>query len=75
MKLGVGEMERPLNVLHVVIGLNMGGVQEIVLNIFKRIDRQKYEPIACAIENTGAIGREIEAAGFEVIVLGYKRQP
>jgi len=67
-------MQRPVKVLHVMIGLNMGGVQEVVLNLFKGLDRKQFEPIACAIENTGAVGREIEAAGFEVIVLGYKRQ-
>lgn len=66
---------RPLRVLRVVIGLNQGGVQQAVLNLFKGLDRKKFEPIACAIENTGAIGKEIEAAGFEVITLGYKRQP
>lgn len=66
---------RPLKVLRVVIGLNQGGVQQAVLNLFKGLDRRKFEPIACAIENTGAIGKEIEAAGFEVITLGYKRQP
>jgi glycosyltransferase involved in cell wall biosynthesis len=61
-------------VLHVVIGLNQGGVQEVVLSLFKGLDKRKFEPMVCAIENTGAIGKEIEAAGFEVIVLGYKRQ-
>jgi L-malate glycosyltransferase len=66
---------KPLKVLRVVIGLNQGGVQQAVLNLFKGLDRQKFEPVACAIENTGAIGEEIEAAGFEVIVLGYKKQP
>jgi glycosyltransferase involved in cell wall biosynthesis len=69
------DMNRRLKVLRVVIGLNQGGVQQAVLNLFNGLDRQKFEPIACAIENTGTIGKEIEAAGFEVIVLGYKRQP
>ena len=64
-----------LKILRVVIGLNQGGVQQAVLNLFKGLDKRKFEPIACAIENTGAIGKEIEAAGFEVITLGYKRQP
>ncbi len=67
-------LERPLNVLHVIIGLNQGGAQEAVLNLFKGLDRRQFEPIVCAIENTGAIGKEIEAAGLEVIVLGHKRQ-
>lgn len=65
----------PLTVLRVVIGLNQGGVQQAVLNLFRGLDRERFTPIACAIENSGAIGKEIEAAGFEVVTLGYKRQP
>lgn len=60
--------------MRVVIGLNQGGVQQGVLNLFRGLDTKYFEPIACAIENTGAIGEEIENEGFEVIVLGYKRQ-
>jgi glycosyltransferase involved in cell wall biosynthesis len=66
---------RPIKILRVVIGLNQGGVQQGVLNLFRGLDPNRFEPIACAIENTGAIGSEIVKAGFEVIVLGYKRQP
>ena len=63
---------RPVNVLRVVIGLNQGGVQQGVLNLFRGLDRERFRPIACALENDGAIGREIAAAGFEVIVLGHR---
>ena len=66
---------KPLNVLHVYIGLNMGGGQEFALNLFKHIDKTKFNPIACVIENSGIIGKEMESLGFEVIVLGFKRQP
>ena len=66
---------RPLNILRIVIGLNQGGVQQGVLNLFRGLDQNRFRPIACAIENSGAIGKEIEAAGFEVITLCYKRQP
>ena len=63
---------RPVNVLRVIIGLNQGGVQQGVLNLFRGLDRERFRPIACALENDGAIGREIAAAGFEVIVLGHR---
>lgn len=66
--------ERRLKVVRLVIGLNQGGVQQGVLNLFRGLDRERFEPIAVAIENTGAIGKEIEQAGIEVITLGYKRQ-
>jgi len=67
--------DEPLRILRVVIGLNQGGVQQAVLNLFKGLDKTRFLPIACAIENSGAIGEEIRAAGFEVITLGYRRQP
>ncbi len=65
-------MKRRLNVLRVVIGLNQGGVQQGVLNLFRGLDGERFNPIACAIENSGAIGGDIEKAGFEVITLGYR---
>ncbi|MBW1918523.1 MAG: glycosyltransferase [Deltaproteobacteria bacterium] len=65
-------MPNSINVLRVVIGLNLGGVQQGVLNLFQHLDPERYRPIACAIENDGAIGREIAQAGFEVINLGLK---
>ncbi|HHC73846.1 MAG TPA: hypothetical protein ENK78_02040, partial [Thiothrix sp.] len=65
---------RKIKILRVVIGLNQGGVQQGVLNLCRGLDPERYEPIVCAIENHGAIGKEIEQAGFRVIVLGYKRQ-
>lgn len=64
-----------LRILRVVIGLNQGGVQQGVLNLCRGLDANRFQVIACAIENGGAIASEIEKAGSEVIVLGYKRQP
>jgi glycosyltransferase involved in cell wall biosynthesis len=65
---------RPINVLRVVIGLNQGGVQQGVLNLFRGLDTKRFRPIACAIENDGAVGRDIAAAGFEVVVLGHRKK-
>jgi len=66
---------RRLIILRVVIGLNQGGVQQGVLNLCRGLDPEKFQVISCAIENGGAISMEIEKAGTEVVVLGYKRQP
>lgn len=66
--------ESRLKILRVVIGLNQGGVQQAVLNLFGGLDPNRFEPIACTTETSGAVGGEIEAAGFEVINLGRIRQ-
>jgi glycosyltransferase involved in cell wall biosynthesis len=65
-------MKRRIKVLRVVIGLHLGGVQQGVKNLFRSLDPERYQPIACALENDGTVGREIAQDGFEVIVLGLK---
>jgi len=68
-------MSRRVNVLRVVIGLHLGGVQQGVLNLCRTLDRDRYRLVVCALENDGAIGREIARDGFEVVVLGLKGTP
>jgi glycosyltransferase involved in cell wall biosynthesis len=65
-------MGRRIKVLRVVIGLNLGGVQQGVLNLCRQLDPERYEIMVCALENDGVVGREIAQAGFEVVVLGLK---
>ena len=60
-------MDRPLNVLYVLIGLNLGGVQQWVLDLGKRLDRKRFRPIVCAIENTGMYER-LTRSSFELAV-------
>lgn len=65
-------MTRRIKVLRVVIGLHLGGVQQGVKNLCRLLDPERYQPIVCALENDGTVGREIARDGFEVIVLGLK---
>jgi hypothetical protein len=34
--------DRPIRILHVVGGLNRGGVETWLLNVLRHIDRQRY---------------------------------
>jgi glycosyltransferase involved in cell wall biosynthesis len=67
-------MINPCRILRVVIGLNQGGVQQGVLNLCSTVDRRRFEIIVVAIENGGAIAKEIEKLGVKVIVLGFQRK-
>lgn len=66
--------KKKIKVIRVVVGLNQGGVQQMILNLFKGLDKNIFEPIALAIENSGAIGEDIEREGFRVINLGLQRK-
>ena len=65
--------KKKIKIIRVVVGLNQGGVQQMILNLFKGLDKDCFEPVALAIENSGAIGKDIEREGFRVINLGLKR--
>lgn len=67
-------MRKRIKIIRVVVGLNQGGVQQMILNLFKGLNKDLFEPIALAIENNGAIGGEIEREGFRVINLGLERK-
>lgn len=64
---------KKIKIIRVVVGLNQGGVQQMTLNLFEGLNRDLFEPIALAIENSGVIGAEIERVGFKVINLGLHR--
>lgn len=65
-----------LNVLHVVIGLNLGGIQEYILGLFQGMDQNRFRLVVCSIENPQpvGVGKAMKEAGFDVVCLGMKRR-
>lgn len=64
---------QPINILHVISKLPVGGVENQLLMILGKYDRGKLSPIVCSLSDKGEIGREIEEAGIEVIPLNKLR--
>ncbi len=60
---------QPINILHVISKLPIGGVENQLLLTLKKYDRSKLNPIVCSLLDKGEIGKEIEEAGIEVISL------
>jgi len=59
----------PINILHVISKLSVGGVENQLLMILKKYDKQKLYPLVCSLSDKGEIGKEIEDSGIEVIPL------
>lgn len=59
----------PINILHVISKLPIGGVETLLLMILRNMDKQKLFPIVCSLTNKGEIGKEIEDLGIEVVCL------
>jgi glycosyltransferase involved in cell wall biosynthesis len=65
----MNEHVRPVNILHIISTLNVGGVENQLVIILGKYDRRKLFPLVCSLSDKGEIGREIEESGIEVIPL------
>jgi len=62
----------PPTVLHLISRLGVGGVENQLLLVARHYDRSLLHPVVCCIREKGEMGREMEAAGIEVIALGRR---
>jgi glycosyltransferase involved in cell wall biosynthesis len=60
---------KPINILHIISTLHVGGVENQLALILGKYDRRKLSPLVCSLADKGEIGREIEESGIEVIPL------
>ncbi len=51
---------RPARIAHVVLGLNVGGLERMVLRLLERTPRDRFSPLVCVLEGPGALARELE---------------
>lgn len=65
---------RKIKVLHVLEQFNQGGIENFILNLFKNIDREKFE-FHFAIRNgkEGVLDSEIEALGGKIHYFDQKK--
>ncbi len=60
---------RPTKILHIISKLHVGGVENQLLTVLGKYDRNTLSPLVCTLADKGAIGRDIEAMGIEVFSL------
>jgi glycosyltransferase involved in cell wall biosynthesis len=60
---------QPINILHIMTRLPVGGVENQLLKVLRSYDRKRLSPLVCSLSNRGEIGKEIEAEGIEVVCL------
>jgi len=63
--------ERRVRVVYLSHAFMVGGAEEMVLNLVRRLP-PRFEPVVCCIHETGPIGEEIRATGTRVDVLGLE---
>ncbi len=57
-------------VLNFITELNPGGAERIVLDLVKKLDQERFIPLAGALDGRGEYARRIRSHGIEVLDLG-----
>ncbi|WP_437655689.1 glycosyltransferase family 4 protein [Sorangium sp. So ce1182] len=63
---------RPVKVAHVVLSLNVGGLERVVLRLLERTSRDRFAPVVCALQEPGALAEELARLGVPLVVLSRK---
>lgn len=64
----------PLRVAQVIWSLGLGGAEQVVIRLAAGLDRTRFEPLVCCLDDPGPFAPQAEKAGLEVVALG-KRGP
>jgi L-malate glycosyltransferase len=56
-----------IKVLHIVLSLEIGGLEQVVLNLVRNLDRKRFEPAVACLNERGALADELLKLGIKVI--------
>lgn len=59
-----------IRVLHVLVGLTIGGAESLLADLLPLLDPERYEVAVCSLKGWGPIGDRLAARGVEVVALG-----
>jgi sugar transferase (PEP-CTERM/EpsH1 system associated) len=62
----------PIKVVQVVIALNMGGLERVVLRLLGQLDRSRWTPVVCALDEPGALAPDLAQLGVPLHVIGRR---
>ena len=61
-----------ISILYVIWSLGLGGGERTVIYLAKRLDKDKFNPIVCCLNDKGIFAEELERDGIQVIALNKK---
>ncbi len=61
---------RPLRVLHVILSLEIGGMEQVVAQLIRNLDQERFLPMVACLTSRGAIAEELTAAGIPIFIIG-----
>jgi sugar transferase (PEP-CTERM/EpsH1 system associated) len=59
--------EKPLVVLHVILSLEIGGMEQVVSSLIQHLDQTRYTSVVACVEGLGPLALELQSKGIRVI--------
>lgn len=64
---------KPIRILFLITGLNIGGAEMQLYRLLTRLDSKRYNPVVVSLVKPGPVGEKIKAMGVSVQALGMRR--
>ncbi|MBU0533654.1 MAG: glycosyltransferase [Candidatus Omnitrophica bacterium] len=61
-----------INILYLIATLDIGGAERQLVELVKRIDKKKFNPIVCCLTRGGPLEQELKETRVEYFILGKK---
>jgi len=58
-----------INLMILIVSMPVGGVENLILSIVQRLNKQKYNVMICCIKELGALGEKAAELGIKIIAL------
>lgn len=64
-------MSEPVRILFTIPNFITAGSGQVMLNIIRRLDREKFAPAVCVSRNGGRLAKEVEKLGIPLIEAAF----
>lgn len=61
-----------IKILYVIATLDVGGTERQLVELAKKLDKEKFEPIVCCLTRGGVFKKELDSYGIRVVIIGKK---
>lgn len=63
------KLDRQSRILHLFVTLPVGGAENLLLSILRKLDPQRFSSVVCCIGERGVLGEQVMAMGFPLTEL------
>lgn len=65
-------LEGKIKIMHLIPHLGLAGMETVVYNLVKNLDRNEFTTIICCLDESGTLGEELKDLGFKLHVTNRK---